>query len=68
MRAATSQLILLEPRSLKEALVMLRDEGLLTPLAGCTDVYVNLNFGTAKDTRSLNLWGLVSLRKIRMKG
>ena len=25
---------------------MLRDEGPLSPLAGCTDVYVNLNFGT----------------------
>ena len=26
---------------------MLRDEGPLTPIAGCTDVYVNLQFGTA---------------------
>lgn len=68
MRAATSSLVLLEPRSLKEALVMLRDEGPLTPLAGCTDVYVNLNFGTATDTRYLNLWGLDSLRRIRARG
>ena len=68
MRAAASSLILLDPSTLKEALVMLRDEAPLTPLAGCTDVYVNLNFGTAKEKRYLNLWGLDSLRRIRMKG
>jgi CO/xanthine dehydrogenase FAD-binding subunit len=68
MRAAVSSLQLFEPRSLKEALLMLRDEGPLTPLAGCTDVYVNLNFGTAKEKRFLNLWGLDALRSIRVKG
>ena len=47
---------------------MLRDESPLTPIAGCTDVLVNLNFGTAKETRFLNLWGLDALRRIRMKG
>ena len=56
----SSTLRLLEPRSLKEALAMLRDEGPLIPLAGCTDVYVNLNFGTSKDTRFLNLWASTS--------
>lgn len=68
MRTAVSSLQLLEPRSLKEALVMLRDEAPITPLAGCTDVYVNLNFGTSKDKRFLNLWALDSLRRIGMKG
>jgi xanthine dehydrogenase small subunit len=68
VRTAVSSLTLLEPRSLHEALEMLRDEGPLTPLAGCTDVYVNLNFGTAKETRYLNLWGLDALRRIRMHG
>ncbi|HEY6931704.1 MAG TPA: FAD binding domain-containing protein [Thermoanaerobaculia bacterium] len=58
----------MEPRSLKEALTMLRDEGPLTPLAGGTDIYVNLNFGTARETRYLNLWNLDSLRRIRMRG
>src|SRR5215471_11680333 len=67
MRTAISPLQLLEPRTVKEALAMLRDEGPLTPLAGCTDVYVNLNFGTTKATRYLNLWGLDTLRQIRMK-
>jgi xanthine dehydrogenase small subunit len=67
MRTAITPLRLLEPRSLKEALVMLRDEGPLTPLAGCTDVYVNLNFGTSKDTRFLNLWPLDELRRIEIR-
>jgi CO/xanthine dehydrogenase FAD-binding subunit len=68
MRTAVSFLQLLEPKTLKEALTMLRDEGPLTPLAGGTDIYVNLNFGTAKETRYLNLWSLDSLRRITMRG
>ncbi len=55
---------MLEPRSLKQALRMLRDEGPLVPLAGCTDVYVTLNFGSLKATRFLNLWPLDQLRGI----
>ncbi|HEY2907833.1 MAG TPA: FAD binding domain-containing protein [Vicinamibacterales bacterium] len=58
---------LLEPRSLKDALVMLRDEGPLVPMAGCTDLYVALNFGTLKETRFLNLWRLNPLRSIAAK-
>jgi len=64
MRTAISKLELLEPRSLAEALAMLRDEGPLVPLAGCTDVYVGLNFGTVSARRFLNLWGLEELRGI----
>jgi xanthine dehydrogenase small subunit len=67
MRTALSSLTLLEPKSLKEALALLRDEAPLVPLAGCTDVYVNLNFGTAKDTRFLNLWPLDELRRIEIR-
>jgi xanthine dehydrogenase small subunit len=59
---------LLEPKSLADALKMLRDEGPLTPMAGCTDLYVGLNFGTLKDTRFLNLWRLEALRTIEMRG
>ena len=47
---------LLDPRSLADALRMLRDEGPLVPLAGCTDFYVALNFGTLTQTRFMNLW------------
>jgi xanthine dehydrogenase small subunit len=68
VRTAISQLQLLEPRSLGEALRMLRDEGPLVPLAGCTDIYVNLNFGTLPQKRFLNLWALDELRRIEMRG
>jgi CO/xanthine dehydrogenase FAD-binding subunit len=46
----------------------LRDEGPLVPMAGCTDLYVSLNFGTLADTRFLNLWGLDTLRTIELRG
>jgi xanthine dehydrogenase small subunit len=59
---------LLQPRSVGDALGMLRDEGPLTPLAGCTDLYVSLNFGTLRPQRFLDLWGLTELRSIRVRG
>jgi len=68
MLGRISDRTLLEPTSLADALKMLRDEGPLTPMAGCTDLYVALNFGTLKDTRFLNLWRLDALRAIQMRG
>ena len=68
MREPLKARSLLDPRSLADALKMLRDEGPLTPLAGCTDLYVSLNFGTLKETRFLNLWRLDGLRTIQMRG
>ena len=59
---------LLQPRSLSDAVKMLRDEGPLVPLAGCTDLYVALNFGTLRPMRFLNLWNLDALRGIEMRG
>ena len=59
---------LLQPRSLRDALKMLRDEGPLVPIAGCTDLFVSLNFGTLTETRFLNLWGLDALRTIEVRG
>lgn len=47
---------------------MLRDESPLTPLAGCTDLYVFLQFGTLPDHRFLNIWQLDELRRIRRRG
>ena len=64
MRTAISPLTLLRPKSLDDALAMLRDEGPVTPLAGCTDVYVNLQFGTLNDQRYIDLWPLNELRGI----
>jgi xanthine dehydrogenase small subunit len=59
---------LLQPRSLGDAVTMLRDEGPLVPLAGCTDLYVALNFGTLRPMRFLNLWHLDALRGIETRG
>jgi len=66
MRTAISRLTLLRPRSLRDALRMLRDEAPLTPIAGCTDVYVGLNSGALADHRFLDLWRLDELRGIRV--
>ena len=61
---ATSTLDLRRPSSLPEALRMLRDEAPLTPIAGCTDVYVGLHFGTVPARRFIDLWPLSELRGI----
>jgi CO/xanthine dehydrogenase FAD-binding subunit len=57
---------MLEPRSLDEALGMLRDRGPVVPLAGCTDVYVELNAGRVPGQRFLNLGRLDALRGIEI--
>jgi CO/xanthine dehydrogenase Mo-binding subunit/CO/xanthine dehydrogenase FAD-binding subunit len=67
LRTAISKLTLFNPRSLREALRMMADEGGLMPLAGCTDVYVSLNFGTLTARRFLNLWDLDDLKKIEVR-
>lgn len=64
MRTALSPLEILEPQSLDDALRVLRENGPLVPLAGCTDVYVTLQFGIQPAGRFLNLWGLDELRGI----
>jgi CO/xanthine dehydrogenase FAD-binding subunit len=68
MRGSVSNRQVFQPRSLTDALRMLRDEGPLVPMAGCTDLYVALNFGTLEHTRFLNLWPLDSLRRIETRG
>jgi CO/xanthine dehydrogenase FAD-binding subunit len=45
---------------------MMRDEQPLVPLAGCTDVYVSLNFGTLPAKRFIDLWPLDELKRIRL--
>ena len=64
MRTSIGPLTCLRPRTLADALVMLRDEGPLTPLAGCTDLYVNLQFGTLAERRFMDIWTLTELRGI----
>ena len=47
---------------------MMRDEEGLIPLAGATDLYVALNFGTLQGTRFVDLWRLAPLRRIVQRG
>jgi xanthine dehydrogenase small subunit len=68
MRTALGALDLFEPRTVREALTMLRDDPPLLPIAGCTDVFVGLNFGTERARRYLNLWSLDALRGISVRG
>jgi CO/xanthine dehydrogenase FAD-binding subunit len=67
MRTTISRLEWFQPRSVQDALRMLRNEAPLTPLAGATDLYVALNFGTLESTRFLNLWALEPLRRITLR-
>jgi xanthine dehydrogenase small subunit len=67
VRTAVSTLDLRQPGSLREALTILRDEP-RTPLAGGTDLYVALNFGTLESRRFLDLHRLDELRAISTRG
>src|SRR5262245_31106699 len=67
MQGSISNRQLLSPTSLRDALRMLRDEGPLVPMAGCTDLYVSLNFGTLKGTRFLDVWPLHELKAIEVR-
>ena len=68
MASCLSRLALLQPRTLDEALRMLRDDAPLVPLAGCTDLYVGLHFGSVPERRFLDLQGLRKLRGIQLRG
>lgn len=67
MRSAIAPLQLRRPRTIHDALNMLRDDPELVPLAGCTDLYVSLNFGTLQGSKFLDLWPLERLRKIKVR-
>lgn len=68
MPARVDALSLERPRSLKAALALLARDSQLTPIAGCTDVYVGLHFGTLEEQRFIDLWNLDELRGISVKG
>jgi len=68
MLGTISQRSLFEPRSLADALRILNGEDPVVPMAGCTDLYVSLNFGTLTPARFLNLWRLDALRSIERRG
>jgi CO/xanthine dehydrogenase FAD-binding subunit len=68
MRTAVSTLSAIRPRTLRAALQALRDDETLVPLAGATDLYVALNFGTLPGRRFIDLWPIAELRRIGMRG
>jgi xanthine dehydrogenase small subunit len=67
VRTAISGLDVRSPASLSEALTILRDDQ-RTPIAGATDLYVALNFGTLEPRRFLDIWAVEELRDISMNG
>ena len=68
MPVRVDTLTLERPRSLKAALLLLARDPALTPIAGCTDVYVSMQFGTTQQQRFIDLWNLDELRGITVKG
>ncbi len=63
MKTALSSLDLRRAASLDDALAIMRSEHRV-PIAGATDVYVGLNFGTVRARRFLDIWPLDELREI----
>ncbi|HEX2724083.1 MAG TPA: FAD binding domain-containing protein [Gemmatimonadaceae bacterium] len=66
MRTALSEVDMRKASSLDEALGILHEER-RTPIAGATDLYVALNFGTLVPRRFLDIWSLDELRTISVR-
>ena len=66
MRIGITELNMRSASTLDDALKILRDEPRRL-VAGATDVYVALNFGTTPDRRFLDIWALDELRGISMR-
>jgi CO/xanthine dehydrogenase FAD-binding subunit len=58
---------LVRPRSLNAALSLMASDPTLMPIAGCTDVYVGLHFGTMAQRRFIDLWRLKELHGISVE-
>lgn len=67
MKTALASLDMQRATSVAGALQSMREERRI-PIAGATDVYVALNFGTLHDRKFLDIWALDELRDIRMQG
>jgi xanthine dehydrogenase small subunit len=67
VRTAISGLDMRSATSLDDALRGLRDERRV-PVAGATDLYVALNFGSLEQTRFLDIWNVEELRTIGERG
>lgn len=66
VRTAVSECDVRRARSLSEALEIVREEPRV-PIAGATDVYVGLNFGTLTSRRFVDIWGIADLRRIDVR-
>jgi xanthine dehydrogenase small subunit len=66
VRTAVTTFQIERPRSLDEALRLIGQDKLL-PIAGCTDVYVQLEFGQTPARRYIDLWSLPELRGIDVR-
>jgi xanthine dehydrogenase small subunit len=67
MRTAISTLDVRSATTVRDALEMLRDDE-RTPLAGATDLFVALNFGTLTTRRFVDIWRVDDLRRIAVDG
>jgi xanthine dehydrogenase small subunit len=66
VRTAISELDLRRARTVDDALAMVADGR--TPIAGATDLFVALNFGTLAPRRFVDIWALGDLRYISSRG
>ena len=66
MRAATTGTELLRPRKLSDALKMMQEEECV-PIAGCTDIFVELHFGLRNSPRYIDLSHLNELHGVRRR-
>jgi xanthine dehydrogenase small subunit len=66
VKTPLSQLEMRRARSLDDALEMMSAEQCM-PIAGATDVYVALNFGTLAARRFVDIWALDELRGITVR-
>src|SRR4051812_1749661 len=67
MRTPISEIDLRRAKTEAEALQILHEEQ-RTPIAGATDVYVALNFGTLIPRKFVDIWGVKELRGISSRG
>jgi xanthine dehydrogenase small subunit len=67
MRIGPSNLEMRKATSLDDALAILATEPRM-PIAGATDVYVGLNFGTLHEKKYLDIWSCRELRAVSVAG
>ncbi|HEY6828175.1 MAG TPA: xanthine dehydrogenase family protein subunit M [Gemmatimonadaceae bacterium] len=67
MRTAISSLNVRSATTVRDALEMLRGDQ-RTPIAGATDLFVALNFGTLTPRRFVDIWRIDELRRVVIDG